>query len=688
MGNLVPQHLPTFFQGVSRQPDTVRLPGQVEEGDNSFFSVVSGGFEKRVGSEHVAKLSAIGSEDIFVHMYERDETERYVVVIKDDDLLVYDADGNAKTVTFPDGKSYLNGNPLTDFSVTTIADYTIIANRTVTVAMASFTAGTITGNKKAFTDLPTTTSSPAAATGQIYRVTGGASTMDDYFVTWDAAKEAWVECADPTIANAFDASTMPHSLIRNGDGTFTFKKITWSDRKVGDAKVVPNPDFVGYKINDVTFHRNRLTILSDETVYFSQAGDYWNLWPDKATEVLDSDPFGVTASSDLVNILRFAVPFRKALFTTGTKRQFEVSGDMLTPKEAAIHPVTSYSASMLCRPYPHGDELYFAADNGSSAVLFEYYYDDAALSNTAHDVTKHCAGYIPAPVVSLCGDTVSGTVFALSSSERSSLYVYRVYWQDTDKAQSAWSRWTFGDSSHIHGIGFLNGQLHMLIRRADGYTYLERINLDHDTTPNYYPFKVRLDSRALVTGTYDSGTNLTSWTLPFGHHNEATGILSTQFAVGKAGKPITPTYHGTNVVKFEGDYSGDDVIFGIPYTSSVTLSKQYVREGEKGRAITSGRLQLRSIQFDYKDTGYFEVHITPEYRDTKIHKFTGRVVGSGSNIIGRPSIMSNGNFKVRVGSRGDTVVIKVVNPSPMPHMITSAQWVGFFNDTARVQGNQ
>ena len=39
MGKLLEQSIKTLYQGVSRQPDPVRLPGQVEEAENVLFSI-------------------------------------------------------------------------------------------------------------------------------------------------------------------------------------------------------------------------------------------------------------------------------------------------------------------------------------------------------------------------------------------------------------------------------------------------------------------------------------------------------------------------------------------------------------------------------------------------------------------------------------------------------------------------
>jgi len=99
--------------------------------------------------------------------------------------------------------------------------------------------------------------------------------------------------------------------------------------------------------------------------------------------------------------------------------------------------------------------------------------------------------------------------------------------------------------------------------------------------------------------------------------------------------------------------------------------------------ITSGRFQLRNITFNYKETGFFKVEIKPEFRSSRTHAFTGRIVGSGDSRIGIPAISALGTFRVPVMSRGDTVKLTILNDSEKPMNITSIDYVGFFNELTR-----
>ena len=70
---------------------------------------------------------------------------------------------------------------------------------------------------------------------------------------------------------------MPHVLIRGADGNFRFEVDgdtytmsgtdftlpKWGERVVGDLISAPNPSFIGNKINNVFFFRNRLGFLAE-----------------------------------------------------------------------------------------------------------------------------------------------------------------------------------------------------------------------------------------------------------------------------------------------------------------------------------------------------------------------------------------------------------------------------------------
>ena len=773
MGKLVEQSIKTLYQGVSRQPDPVRLPGQVEEADNILVSVVTGGFESRPSSRHISEMTHLTPTSYpAVYSYSRDAVERYVIMVDNGDLKVFDLDGVEKTVTFPNNKTYIDTGESEDFSFVTIADYTIISNRKKTVAMLpstytpqhralingrvtnTSTAYTISVKKKTDTSWTQvwslTTTNALSGTelssnvySNIVTPTGFSKSKDDdtviltcteefeikhtgsdptygpwsmanvvsdreylprtapdgyfikvgqnlsdelygYWSLYDVTQGGWVESYDPTEDNDFDLSTMPHFLVREADGTFTFRQGDYAARLSGDLETVPNPDFVGKEITSVVFHRNRLGLVAAETVFFSQSGKYFTFWPDFSTQSLDSDAFGLTASAETVNELRHAVGFRKSLFLTSNKSQFEVSGSqMLSPSTATVDLSTTYLTEEKCRPITLGNTLYFAAKSGRDALVFEYQYDDNSVSNVAADITLHALSYIPAPIERMTGDSTNDMIMLLTTKERNALYVYKMYADGETKAQSAWVRWSYGTDSDIKWMSVIDGELFMILSRGDK-VFFEKTFLRYELSSEKHPYQVSMDRQTQVVGTYSAATNLTTWTCPYPHLGASTLILSTDFAVGLVGEVMDITFVGDNDITVVGDYSAGAAIVGTTFTSRVKFSKLYPRDPNNlRRTITSGRFQLRNLSLNYKESGYFRVQITPEFRAPRSFEFTGRVIGSGASRIGIPAISPLGTFKVPIMTKADSVSIEVINDTEKPMNVTSVDYVGFFNELTR-----
>ena len=774
MGKLVEQSIKTMYQGVSRQPDPVRLPGQVEEADNILVSIVTGGIESRPASRHITEITSLSDTDNpAIYAYSRDAVERYMIIINNQDLKVYDLDGQEQTVNFPDGKAYLaSTSEVDDFSFVTIADYTIIANAQIEAAMATstyvpqyralincrttntqttykldvsinggaftnrwtnavttalsntqladnvfnnfslpsgFTKSRIgetiiiTGNQPfeirhqgtdatygpwAMTDtIPQREYLPSAAPDDYY-IRVGQNIDGDQFGYWakfDNDEGGWIESVNPSEDNAFDLSTMPHFLIREADGTFTFREGDYVDRISGDDEIVPPPDFVGSKIEAVAFHRNRLVFVSGESVNFSQAGKYFTFWPDFSTQTLDSDGFGLTASSETVNDLKHAVGFRKALFLTSNKAQFEVAGSaILSPKTATVDLATTYLTEERCKPITLGNKLYFAAKSGRDAIVFEYQFSDASVSNVASDITLHALGYIPAPIERMAGDPTNDMLMLLTEREPNALYIYKMYEDGGAKAQSAWARWTYGADSKIKWMEVIDGELFMVLSRENGTVFFEKTFLRYELSSEKHPYQLSMDRQVKVTGTYDVNTNLTTWTVPYNHNNASSVVLSTDFPAGQVGEVLAINFPTSTTITTVGNYEAGDAIIGQTFTSSVILSKLYPRDPNNLRiAITSGRFQLRTIAFNFKETGYFQVDITPEFRPTKTFQFTGRIIGRGTSRVGVAPVEELGQFKIPVRANASAVEIRIHNSTEKPVNIMSIDYTGYFNEITR-----
>lgn len=791
---LISSSIPNFVNGVSQQPYTLRLNSQGEVQENG-LSTVSQGLKKRPPTKHLKKIQNTPLGNCFIHTINRDLSERYIAVLTNGDLKVYDINGVEKTVAFPNGKGYLSAaSPSTSFSAITVADYTFITNRNTTVAASGATTparpfealinvkagnygkehkiyingalqadyktptgsvpadvdnistdfiaaelaadlvangfnsgnwttvknGSIIYIKNTVTDFSITTEDGfnsagmvaikgklqkfsdlpinAYQNGFVVEITGTGSgetatqPFDSYFVQYETVNASgvgvWKECPKPSIPSTIGANTMPHILVRESDGSFTFKQATWKTRLVGDEDSNPFPSFVGRNLQDIFFYRNRLGFLSDEAVIFSEAGEYFNFMRTTVTQLLDSDPIDVNASHTKVSILKHAVPFNKQLLLFSEQTQFLIDqGDLLSPKSIGIKVATEFPCNIIAKPVGIGKNVYFAVDKGSNSSFREYFTDLNNQANDAIDITAHIPQYIASGIYKIATAVNEDILVALSTADPSTLYIYKYFFNANEKLQSSWSKWTYGSDSTILNVDFIGSDMYLLITRADG-VFLEKTTVSlGDTGPNE-PYNVHLDRKVQLGSadvSFSSGftiINLTSlgYTPSVGTYQLVVKTHPTL----KPGQVIDVIWDGTNA-KVTGNVTGGTYTFGRRYVFTYQLSTVVVRTPTAGggqKADTEGRLQLRKLAFNYDDAGYFKVKVTPAGRDTYNYVFSGKVIGQLSGTIGSYSI-SEGRFIVPIISQNIGTNITLENDSPLPSSFLSADWEGFYTKRSK-----
>lgn len=131
---LVSYNIPHLVNGVSQQPDALRLPTSCEEMINGWPSLVSG-LSKRPPSEHINSIDLEIDNDCAGHLITRSDNKQYFVLVSDRSISVIDEDGISQSVTYPNGKSYIDtvGSPSKSIKFLTVGDYTFIVNKDIRV---------------------------------------------------------------------------------------------------------------------------------------------------------------------------------------------------------------------------------------------------------------------------------------------------------------------------------------------------------------------------------------------------------------------------------------------------------------------------------------------------------------------------------------------------------------------------
>jgi hypothetical protein len=362
------------------------------------------------------------------------------------------------------------------------------------------------GVLKKLQDLPNTMGS-YYGTQTLVNVTGDENNKFEGFWSWVKNQgEAWVETVAPGIKDGFQNSTMPHILERTAIGNFTFKEFDYYDRDKGDELSNSMPSFVGKKIQDIFFYRNRLGFLAEDNVIMSETGIYENFFRTTVTDLLDTDVVDVAVDTNTVANLRYAIPFNQNLLIFGSHAQYILSSDKpLTPGNASVSQTTAYAINPHVKPKQIGPNVYFALDRGPYTQVREYYNVPGSTGNEATDITSHVPTYIDHTVTALEVSDKYDMLF-LNPRDTNEIYVYNQTWEGETKSQSAWHRW------EINGATIFNIQV-------VGDTLLVMYNEGTDVKMGKISLKSE-DFSSIVysdtTGAYSSEIALNEWGFQMG----------------------------------------------------------------------------------------------------------------------------------------------------------------------------
>ncbi len=536
------------------------------------------------------------------------------------------------------------------------------------------------GTVQRFDDLPR-----QAPDGYIAHVQGDqTNNFDDYYVKFVSdngtqnkiGSGTWIEWVKPNIQFELNAATMPHLLIRQANGDFTFEQAEWGDRAVGDEISIPSPSFVGKKITDVFFFQNRLGVLANENVVMSRTSDYFDFFGQTARSLLDNDPIDIAASHVKVSVLKHAIPFDRKLLLFSDQTQFILKGgDFLTPKNTSISQTTEYESSTATRPVSAGSVVYFPSTRGGFTSVREYYVIDDTDRSDAQDVTAHVSKYVPENVFKMAASATENALVVLSSQQADKIYIYKYHMAGREKVQASWFEYTLAGAT-ILSAEFIESTLYVVLNKS-GKTLLEKIHFDESRSDDNQDYVTRLDYRiddAHVGKGYDSSTNLTTITTPNALDSPVVvtrgtnqGTLANIVSVSGA------------VIKVLGDYTSTDFFVGERYTMTYEFSEPTLKEPtvSGGRvAITGGRLQIKHWLLRYQDSGDFKVSVIQKQNpQAQEYVFTGRIVGGGSNLLGSTSLDS-GDFKFPIMSKADRIRIIIDSDSHLPCQFLSAEWEG------------
>jgi hypothetical protein len=539
--------------------------------------------------------------------------------------------------------------------------------------------------------------------------------QDDYYVRFktkdgtEFGEGTWIEtigwASDGSeadiqtgIETELDNNTMPITLVpvldSNGDVT-SFKLQTpeegltveapnekgWRTRQAGDDETNPFPSFVGNKINDVFFFKNRLGFLTDSNVIFSEADEYFNFFRTTTQQLLDSAVIDVGLSHTKVAVLQHAVPFQEKLMLFSKQSQFVLRGaDILSPKTVSISPATEYDISDSVQPIALGNYIYFSFKRNDFEGMYEYFVDNNTETFNSEEITQQIPKYITSNVQKIAGSQAENTIIVNTTEDRKTLFVYKYFWSNKEKIQSAWMKFTF--DREVRGFDFIDSNLHLLTKDDDGL-HLEQLTLEDGLKDTNLDYTLYLDSRvdgSTLTTSYDAAAKTTTIS---GFPYDPTDVA----IYTKNGHNTTFTRTSSSAGTVVGDLTSTDFFAGKPYNMLYRFSDQTLKQPTErgGRSSSDYAYQtIRNGSINYADTGHFTVEVTPKFRDKYSYAFNPDIVGA--NLTLNAFTPQNGHFRFPVQAQPEEATIEVKSVSALPVKLLGAEFESMFIPRSRRYG--
>ena len=427
---------------------------------------------------------------------------------------------------------------------------------------------------------------------------------DDMWVRFESGSSnyasgtgSWVESNEPAIKYKLDPETMPHQLIRTADGSFSYSSIRWEDRDVGDEITNPTPSFVGSKIRNMFFFRNRFGFLSGGNVILSKAGSFYDFWNASAMIAAADDPIDISASSTKPVFLNYVKTSSAGLVMFSDTEQFLLStdSDILSPESAKVNTLSDYECDTNIQAINLGTSLAFISKTPLYTRLFEL----ANISTTDPPTSFNTTGIVPELVPSTI-DNVAGSpgmsIISLGTTGNSTLYQYRFYQTSEKRIASTWYKWDltgtlvdqFFDVSTFYTVisdGTNVSVTSYDLRQAseEGFLTLPTgektdVCMDYYSTNPYRTYTSATDTtRVFLPFTHITGKKLT--VVALGGYIGGT-LGATEASVGAILYPTVAGSAGSEYVDISGDYRGKNIIIGYIYTMTVDLPKFYYSSGD------------------------------------------------------------------------------------------------------------
>lgn len=506
-------------------------------------------------------------------------------------------------------------------------------------------------------------------------------TADDMYVKFETSGTAtygpgtWVETTKPGIKYELDPATLPHQLVRNADGTFSFDPVTWNDRTVGDDDSNPEPSFIGKKISNLFFYRNRLGFLAGDSVILSKAGDFFNFFATSAVQATADDPIDISASSTRPAVLKYARSTSAGLVLFGERDQFILStdGDVLSPTTAKINTLSSFECDPVVEAESLGTTMAFVAKTPLFTRVYELGNIDTERAPDMGEITTIIPELIPESIDSLITSSTQ-SMLSLGTTGSNKIFQYRFLTRG-DNRVSSWYTWQ------------LTGNL--LHQFFDQSTYYAVVTYGSEVFINSYDLTQSNESGFLTLPTgektdvcldnffedpevsYSSSTKKSTVTLPYSHYS--SGKLAAIDTTN--GVVYYPTV-SSGTFEVDGDITGDSLVIGYIYTMDVQLPEFFRKEvsAESSQADFTSDLIIHRIKVSTGLSGPIKYRVAIEGLDTfdKVIDVATPYQYNLNNV----NLSASAIHEVPLYQRNSNLTINIIGDTPFPVSLLALNWEG------------
>jgi hypothetical protein len=531
---------------------------------------------------------------------------------------------------------------------------------------------------------------------------------DDYWVQFNVNGNGpvgagiWEECLAPGLRPYLDPDTMPHVVIRESNGSFTFRSLNqaqasspdiyWIERQVGDDDTNPFPSFIGNTISGISFFRNRLVLLSGSNVICSQPGSYFNLFRISALAATDGDSVDLSTGSLRPVALRYALSSSIGLVIFAEVSQFILTSDqdLFGPATAQIKQLSNFNTNPNVRPVETGTSVVFVDNNQGYSAVSEMLVTSVDNRPSVADLSRTSPNYVPASLRSVLSSSTASMLSFLGEDIPNKLKIFKYFNNAQERVLASWLEWSLPGNCVHQSVD--HDKLFLVTKQQGGYI-LSTVTVISDVEGTAYnnadiAYEYRLDLfSSNNTRTYNSTTNITRVLLKPGQYDSALSlqVVVDDSATERGALYISPTVvsDGDNwYVELPGNRTGSlNLVVGYTYEYRLELPVIYRQKTTSDRRTQSDITNIPRVHrmlIEVNDSGPYKADVNLLGRPAKTYEFSQ--IQSNSYLANTTPLPQRITNVIPIYGKGTDARVDIYSTSPFPISLVAITWYGVYSE--------